>query len=234
MLEDSCVWRNCWLLFVSRYITTTDGDIVRTKAANEVFVFVSAVIGDKGKDIPADIALSLTATGFLVKGIEYFMSSQLGKWISKNLDVAEGGVAGMLRSFTKWFTADGVTEGSWAVKILGKDSAEFLAKRLGPALCVFAIVLCSLDLAKAAESGDIRDIVFESLNLTVAVSSLIFLGLELFEFAWAGPVGMAVAIIGLLIAFVQLLWNIFDPPKPPQDPVEKFVNGPLKNAGYTK
>ena len=196
--------------------------------------FLYQVIGNKGKDVAADIGLTITATGFLIKGIESFMATRLGNWISESISASEGSLKPMLEGFTKWFSEAGVESESIMVRMLGKNSSEFFAKRLGPALAVFAVVMCSIDLAKAIKTGDVRDIVFESLNLAVAVASLVFIGLELFGFAWAGPVGLAIAAVGLIIVLVQFIWNLIDPPAPPPDPIEEFINKPLKEAGYTK
>jgi hypothetical protein len=80
----------------------------------------------------------------------------------------------------------------------------------------------------------VRDIVFDAINTFFALADLVFIGLELVSFAWAGPVGLAVAIVGALVALAQLIWNLISPPPPPPDPIQEFVNGPLTQAGYVK
>jgi len=58
--------------------------------------------------------------------------------------------------------------------------------------------------------------------------------LELAGFAWAGPVGIAIAILGVIVTIVQLIWNIIHPPPPPPDPIQLFIQGPVSRAGYLK
>lgn len=198
--------------------------------------FLYQVIGDKGADAPADIGLTVIATGFIIKGMESFLATSLGRWLTTTISGAAGDgiLRGMLTKFTNWFSKEGVVSESWVVRVLGKSSGEFFGRRFGPALAVFAIALCAISLSKAIKTGDTTDIIFESLNLVVAVCGVVFIGLELINFAWAGPVGLFIAAIGIFIAVFQLVWNQTHPPSPPPDPVENFVNGPLQDAGYTK
>ncbi|NIP53104.1 MAG: hypothetical protein GWN61_03305, partial [candidate division Zixibacteria bacterium] len=109
---------------------------------------------------------------------------------------------------------------------------EFFAKRLGPALAIVGIVISAYFLYKAIESGDIASIIFESINTFFMLADAVFIGLELMSFAWAGPVGFAVAIVGLLVMLVQFIYQIINPPTPPPDPVQQFVDGPLTQAGF--
>jgi hypothetical protein len=117
--------------------------------------------------------------------------------------------------------------GKTFVAIFGENSTEFLAKRMGPALAVVGLVLTSIQLYEAIKSGNVRSIIFESLNTFFALASVVLIGLELLSVAWAGPVGLAVAAIGLIVVLVQFIWNMIDPPKPPPDPITEFVNGPM-------
>lgn len=179
-----------------------------------------------------DINLALLATGFFVKSIEKLLATGLGDWIHAKVSTGAGKLEGFAKNLTKWFSEDGVVAESWATRIFGKNSAEFFAERLGPAVALVGIALAAYDLYKAIMSGDTRDIVFESLNAFFALAGAVLLGLELASFAWAGPLGIAVAVVGLIIVAVQLIWNLFDPPSPPPDPVKQFVDGPLTRAGF--
>ena len=87
-------------------------------------------------------------------------------------------------------------------------------------------------LANAIKTGDVPNIVFESLNAFFALGTVVLIGLELFSFAWAGPVGLAIAVVGAIVALVQVIYNLIHPPAPPPDPVEQFIDGPLKQAGF--
>jgi len=72
------------------------------------------------------------------------------------------------------------------------------------------------------------------LNLAVAVFDAVFIGLDLLGVSWAGPIGLALAAIGIIIAIVQFIYNIFHPPPTPPNPIEKFIKGPLTRGGYAK
>jgi hypothetical protein len=179
-----------------------------------------------------DVNLALLATGFMVKSVEKLLSTGLGKWIRKILESKTGKIAEFAKSLTKWFSEGGIEAEGWAVKVFGKSSAEFFAKRIGPALALVGVALCSYFLAEAIKTGDVKNIIFESISTFFALGDVVFLGLEMASFAWAGPVGLAIAVVGILVALVQLIWNIIDPPSPPLDPVEEFVSGPLTAAGF--
>lgn len=51
--------------------------------------------------------------------------------------------------------------------------------------------------------------------------------------ACAGPIGLAFAAVGLVIAVVFFLINLFHP-NPPPDPVQAFINDELSKAGFKK
>lgn len=178
-------------------------------------------------DVVTEINLGLMATGFVIKFMDSLIASRLGGFLTRSVAGMDGWLGNALKGFKNWFTKAGVVEANLVTKILGKSSAEFMATRLGPALAVLGVVVSAIDLAKAIDSGLRRNIVFESINLVVAVVSLVFIGLELMSFAWAGPVGLVIAFVGALVALIQMIWNIFDPPKPKPTPIEEFIAGPL-------
>ncbi|ATB37215.1 hypothetical protein CYFUS_002636 [Cystobacter fuscus] len=190
------------------------------------------IVDGEGLTPIEDINLALLATGFFVKGIEKLLATGIGDWIHARVNTGVARLDNFAKDLTKWFSEDGVVAEGWAMRIFGKNSAEFFAERLGPAIALVGIALSAFDLYKAIKSGDTRDIVFESLNTFFALAGAVLLGFELASFAWAGPLGIAVAVVGLIVAAVQLIWNIIDPPPPPPDPVQQFVDGPLKAAGF--
>jgi hypothetical protein len=63
---------------------------------------------------------------------------------------------------------------------------------------------------------------------------VVLIGLELMSVGWAGPVGLAVAVVGVIVILVQFIWNLIDPPPPPPDPITDFVNGPMVQQGFAK
>ncbi len=183
-----------------------------------------------------DISLGLLATGFMVKSIDKLLATGIGKWLRTKIEGGVSKIAEFAKDLTKWFSKEGIAAetatGKLVSKVLGKNATEFFAKRLGPVLAVFGIVISAIDLYKAIKTGDVRDTVFEAVNVFFALADLVFIGFELAGFAWAGPVGLAIAVVGVIVALVQLIWNLVSPPSLPPDPVDKFVNGPLKDAGF--
>ncbi|MCI0394926.1 MAG: transposase, partial [Chloroflexi bacterium] len=151
------------------------------------------LVADKDLNPVQEIGLGLLATGFVVKSIEKLLATQLGAWFSKPLEEGASRFTRVAKNIGKWFTEGGVEVDNWATKLLGKSSAEFFAARLGPALAVVGIAVAAWQLAQDIEVGDVRDIVFDSLNTFFALGDLVFIGLEMFSFAWAGPVGLALA-----------------------------------------
>jgi hypothetical protein len=189
-----------------------------------------------GKDLrPIDeINLALLAVGLTVKATEKLFATSMGRWISRKVISKSGSYEEFATGMMKWFTEDGVEAEGWAVKIFTKSAAEFFAKRIGPALAVVGLVLCALDIKKAVDSGDTRDLGFEITSTTLALGETVAIGFELASFAWAGPVGLALAVVGAIVALVQMIWGMSSPPPPPPDPIEVFVDGPLAQAGYVK
>lgn len=185
------------------------------------------------KQITTEINMGILALAILVKGIEKMMSLGVGRFLE---NFAQGGQGGAFRTFAgelaTWFKEGGkvVPQGKLGkalVAVFGESSAEFMARRIGPAMAVAGLVLSAFMLYDAIKSGHVRTIVFEALNTFFALASLALIGLELLSVGWAGPVGLAVAVVGVIVILVQFIWNLIDPPTPPPDPITEFVNGPM-------
>jgi len=185
-------------------------------------------------DIPQDTNLGLYALGLLFSSSKSFITTALSRWIQKPLANGASKLETMAKTVGTWFTKDGVVLDNAATKLFGKSVGEFLAKRLGPALALVGIAVSSVNLYKAIVSGDNTEIAFEAVNTFFALADLTFIGLELAGFAWAGPVGVAFAVVGLLVSLAQLIYDIIHPPPPPPDPVTEFIEGPLKDEGWLK
>lgn len=192
------------------------------------------MVDDQDLNPVQEIGLGLLATGFVVKSIEKLMATQIGNWFRTGVEDGAGRFTKVAKTIGKWFTEDGLEIDNWATRLLGKSSAEFFAKRLGPALAVVGIAISAWQLAEDIKVGDVRDIVFDAINTFFALGDAVFIGLELFSFAWAGPVGIALAVVGAIVALVQLIWNLISPPPPPPDPIQQFIDGPLAAAGFVK
>jgi len=185
------------------------------------------------KQITEEVNLGILTMAILVKGIEKMMSLGVGSFLQR---FSQGGNGGAFRTFAgdlaTWFQEGGKIVptgklGKTMVAIFGENSAEFMARRIGPAMAVAGLVLAAFMLYDAIVSGNVRSIVFEALNTFFALAGVVLIGLELLSVAWAGPVGLAVAAIGVIIVLVQFIWGLIDPPQPPPDPITEFVDGPM-------
>jgi hypothetical protein len=190
------------------------------------------------KQVTEEVNMGIMAMALLVKGLEKMMSLGVGRFLE---NFAAGGQGGAFRAFAgdlaTWFQEGGKVvpvgkTGKAFVAVFGENSAEFMARRIGPAMAVCGLVLAAFTLYDSIKSGVVRNIVFEALNTFVALATVVLLGFELASFAWAGPAGLAVAAIGVIILLIQFIWNLIDPPTPPVDPITAFVNGPMVAQGY--
>jgi hypothetical protein len=188
--------------------------------------------------IVEEINIGILAMAILVKGIEKMMSLGVGRFLENFSKAGNGGAFRTFAGeFATWFKPGGVVAptgkfGKAMVAVFGENSTAFMARRIGPAMAVAGIVLSAFMLYDAIKSGVVRTIVFEALNVFFALAGAALIGLELMSVGWAGPVGIAVAVVGVIVLLVQFLWNYFAPPPPPLDPINEFVKGPLADAGF--
>ncbi len=192
------------------------------------------------RQIVEEVNMGVLAMAILTKGVEKMMSIGVGRFLE---NFSRAGQGGAFRTFAgdiaTWFKAGGevVPQGKLGrafVAVFGESSAVFMARRIGPAMAVVGVVLSAYMLYDAIKSGTTRNIVFEALNTFFALADLVFIGLALLSFSWAGPVGLAIAVIGVIVILVQFIWGLIDPPPPPQDPITQFVNGPMVDKGYAR
>jgi hypothetical protein len=191
------------------------------------------------ESIVEDVNLGLLSIGLFAKGAERVMALGLGDLLRGYALKHEGIWSDLGRMVAGWFTSGEITHfaGPIAEKLtalFGRNVGEFFAKRLGPALAVVNMVLSGFWLADAIKKGDVPDIIIQAALAALALLEVVALGFELAGFAWAGPVGFAVAITGLIISFVALIWSLVSPPEPPATPVAKFVTGPMVQHGFAK
>jgi hypothetical protein len=184
------------------------------------------------KQILEEVNLGVLSLAILVKGIQKMMSIGVGRFLENFAANAQGAFRSFAGDLALWFKEGGKVvpvgkAGKAFVAIFGESSAEFMARRLGPAMAVLGLVLSSFMLYDAIKSGDVRSIIFEAINTFLALATVVLIGLELLSVGWAGPVGLAIAAVGVIILLVQFIWNLIDPPKPPPDPITEFVNGPM-------
>lgn len=210
--------------------------------ASAGFLIYSIVQDSKGpqtpKTVTEEVNLGILALAMLVQGVQKMMSLGVGRFLE---NFAAGGRGSAFRTFAgdiaTWFAEGGKVVpkgpvGRAFVSVFGENATEFMARRIGPAMAVCGLVLAALTLYDAIKSGNVRNIIFEALNTFVALATVALIGLELMSVAWAGPVGLAVAAIGIVIVLIQFIWNWIDPPPPPPDPITDFVKGPMVAKGF--
>ena len=190
--------------------------------------------------IVEEINIGILAMAILVKGIEKMMSIGVGRFLESFSKSGKGGAFGTFAGeIATWFKPGGVVTpkgpiGKAMVNVFGENSTVFMARRIGPAMAVAGMILSAFMLYDAIKSGVVRTIVFEALNVFFALAGAALIGLELMSVGWAGPVGIAVAVVGVIVLLVQFLWDLFGAPKPPPDPITQFVNGPLVEQHFAR
>jgi hypothetical protein len=191
------------------------------------------------KQIITEVNAGILALAILVKGIEKMMSLGVGRALQNFALRGQGGGYKFAGDLATWFQEGGKVvpvgkSGRAFVAIFGETSAAFMARRIGPAMAVAGLVLSAILLYDSIKSGIVRNIVFEALSTFFALATVVLIGLELMSVAWAGPVGLAVAAIGVIIILIQFIWNLIDPPPPPPDPITDFVNGPMVDHHFAR
>lgn len=199
-----------------------------------LFNLISSAEEDQTPErIVSEINLGLASLGAIIGATEKLMTTSLGNWFAREAAPGANRITVWVKQIGKWFTKEG-TEVSGPIKaIFTRSAEEFLAKRLGPALALFGIAIAAWSLADDIMKGDVQNIVFDSLNTAFALADAVVIGVELFTAAATFPIGIAIAVVGLLVGLIQFLVNLFNPPPPQPDPVKDFVDGPLASAGYT-
>ncbi|EKF9638137.1 hypothetical protein O1C50_002362 [Vibrio cholerae] len=187
--------------------------------------------------VVTELSLGAVGINFMVRGIQNLMDLGIGSWMRRVALQGDSGLASFAGDLAQWFSKDSrivaqSRAGKFFTKILGKNSGEFFLKRMGPAFAIFGVVLTSSALVRSIQNGDIPNIIFDSLNVFFALAEMTLLFLQIGGVAWAGPVGLAVAAIGIVIIIVQTIFNWL---RPKPNPVKDFVEGPMKedNLLYT-
>lgn len=191
---------------------------------------LNCVFGEGSENIIEEVSLALIGGVGLLTSLEIVLR-RLGKWVSCNILVDNAGVLNSIHKFQSWFSKEGLDPNSTIAKILGEDKAKLFGSRLGPALSVLGVVLSGFSLKVPMKPDGRAKVVFETVQLVLEMESMFALGLPLKEFAWAGPVGLVIAISGLMVSVFLPVWIRFE--APPLDPVRLYISGPLRAAGFT-
>jgi len=181
-----------------------------------------------------DMALGVMALGAVVESIQNVMSVGIGDWMRKYYMYNSGPVAEFAKDVATWFSKTGTVvpkgrSGKFFTAVFGDNVSNFFAKRIAPALAILGVVLCSVSLFQSIKAGDTAGIVFDSIYVFFALADLTLMFLAFGGFAWAGPIGLAVAIAGLVAVICNIIYNIIWPKR---DPVKDFVAGPMRLKGF--
>lgn len=188
----------------------------------------------KAQRTGAIFEIAINGTSKSVNGAMIDISNSMSRWIGDT----EGSIE-MRTEITAMMNIgrnDIAAEVTWTAKIFGKNLDEFIATRLGPALIIASIGL-SIYFMSQGESGvelasDILNIVSGSLMIfglvgqwAVAAGYIAAEGVLSTIISISGPLAILAAFVGIGL----MLYEMF---KEQPDPVEEFVDGYAKPAGF--
>jgi hypothetical protein len=127
-------------------------------------------------------------------------------------------------------------EATWAAKVMGRNLDEFIATRVGPIFILAGIGFSSYCISQGEEgislAVDALNIVSGSLMLFATIGGwaiegglIAAEGMMATIIAIAGPLAVIAALVGVALMLYELS-------KKPPDPVEEFVDGYAKPAGF--
>jgi len=239
LFEEGTPQRTRWASFRAVAPGVLSGLLYTVSAATLIYQFVQK-IGTPGitpEKIVDEIGLGVFALVLLAKGGDRLLTLAVGDWYRVQSLRVTGFLSELAKDLASFFPASAVAPtgrlARFFTAVFGEDLAAFFARRLGPVLSVFGVVMSAIALFRDIRDGlGVRNTVFDAVNTFFALLDLAFLGVNLFlSVSWAGPVGVAVAVIGLLVSLAQFIWDQIDPPAPPPDAVDRFIAGPLKAQG---
>lgn len=96
-------------------------------------------------------------------------------------------------------------------------------------LAALGAALAAYDLYQAVLAGDIGDIVFSSINMLLAtvalgVSIASFMGLSI-----AGPLGIIIAVVGILVAIAQWIYGLLKKPSISISPIAEYTRDYIRD-----
>ncbi|MBD2799326.1 hypothetical protein ID854_02320 [Xenorhabdus sp. M] len=109
---------------------------------------------------------------------------------------------------------------------------EFVINTCFVGLSILTAALATYDLINAIANGDLADIIFSSINMIIAGSGLIYSIAVAIGVTSLGPIGIVIAIVGILVAVAQWIYELLKKPKPPISPIQQFTITIMKQNNY--
>ncbi|HDX8438539.1 TPA: hypothetical protein RQN11_004143 [Aeromonas dhakensis] len=98
-------------------------------------------------------------------------------------------------------------------------------------LAALGAALAAYNLYQAVEGGDIGDIIFAAINMLVATVALGVAVASFMGFAIAGPLGIIVAVIGIVVAIAQWIYTLLKKEEVKPTPIARYTNEYIKPKG---
>ncbi|QIR05938.1 twin-arginine translocation signal domain-containing protein [Salinivibrio costicola] len=111
---------------------------------------------------------------------------------------------------------------------LGKISS--LVNKCFVGLAFIAVGIASWNLGQAIASGDTADIVWASVNFLISGAAFGLAVAALMGSVLAGPLGIVVAIVGIVIAIAQWIFDALRQPEPRPSPIQRYTNEVVQPA----
>ncbi|WP_337263360.1 MULTISPECIES: hypothetical protein [unclassified Serratia (in: enterobacteria)] len=98
-------------------------------------------------------------------------------------------------------------------------------------LAALGAALAAYNLYQAVMEGDTADIIFASINMLIATVALGVSIAAVMGLAIAGPLGIVIAIVGLVVMIAQWLYELFKKPVIPLSPIQDYTNQVIQPRG---
>ncbi|OOF16041.1 hypothetical protein BZG84_11315 [Salinivibrio sp. PR932] len=112
---------------------------------------------------------------------------------------------------------------------LGKVSS--LVSKCFVGLAFIAVGIAGWNLGQAIASGDTADIVWASVNFLISGAAFGLAVAALMGSVLAGPLGIVVAIVGIVIAIAQWIFDALRQPEPEPSPIQRYTSDVVQPAG---
>ncbi|KAI6654660.1 hypothetical protein LOD99_1054 [Oopsacas minuta] len=202
--------------------------------------FIFSTFEDQNNAINISEAIGLSsAITDAGKGILYLvLVTKIKKYfLGKLSGVADSGspfarAAKFYLNFLRGFKLTKNAETKIITSIFMKSKIAAVVERVSLVFGVVALGVAAYNFAEAIMEGNLDVIIFEAFNTLIALSGVIVGVLALAGVAWAGPVGLAIAIIGAIVAIAQWLYEILNPEPPPLSPIQKYTRDVVQDNGF--
>ncbi|WP_287147308.1 hypothetical protein [Aeromonas sp.] len=180
-----------------------------------------------------DTGLNLIKLGKFLDNVTMFIYGSGGKIVNT--------VADYMAKFSQYLsnlTAKGkhlanVLERQIANKMFLATTTQSIVKVIDicfVGLAALGAALAAYSLYEAAQGGDVGDIIFASINLLIATVMLgvsaaaLIWSASVFAIAIAGPLGIIIAVIGIVVAIAQWIYDLLKKDKVEPTPIARYTD----------